>query len=174
MTPQSLDSLKWIHSSSSPILLLPRALAKDWQGQDDVRYDLARHGTEPAFPICVGRGAGLVLEDGFHTTWWPLPELTGARGRQTGGLLIRWLWAKDHESVLEAVRNIPISAYEEESFTLETLDGTLMLFEARHSALEVETAIPIFLVGGSYVVMSANVQPDEDTCLLVHRLQLIH
>ena len=174
MTPQGLDSLQWVHSSSSPILLLPRALAKDWHGQEDVRYNLARHGTEPAFPICVGRGAGLVLEDGFHTTWWPLPELTGARGRQTGGLLIRWLWAADSESVLKAARSIPESLYEEESFTIETLDGTMMLFEARQRALGVENAIPIFLVGGSYVVRSANVQPDPDTCLLVHRLQLIH
>lgn len=174
MTPQVLDSLKWIHSNSSPILLLPRALAKDWQGQDDIGYELARHGTEPAFPISVGKGAGLVLEDGFHTTWWPLPELTGARGRQTGGLLIRWLWAKDTESVFDAVRNIPLASYEEEPFSIETMDGTLMLFEARQPALGVESAIPIFLVGGSYAVMSANVQPDSETCLLVHRLQLIH
>lgn len=173
MNLQNSSEIKWVYSPSSPILMLPRALSRQWKGASDPGYRRASEGHEPIFPISVGRGQGLVLEDGFHTAWWPLPELLGSRGRHTGGLIVRWLWAKSSETVVEALRSIPLDSYEPESFTLNVLDGATMLFEAKQDASRLVDEIPMFLVGGEYAILSANVQPDDDTCLLVHRIQLI-
>ena len=89
-------------------------------------------------------------------------------------MIVRWLWARDEASVVEAIRSIPETAWVPSETTLHVPPGGILLFEAALRGVEATRAsLEIFMTPGRYAVSTANVEPNEDTCLIVHRFNLL-
>lgn len=159
--------LRWISSQQSSLMLLPRGLSKLWAGATSPDHARLLQLCEPISRLEIGSGHALVLEDGFHTSWWPTPN-------QGGGFLVRTLWSSHAEAVTDALRRIPENAWIPEMFEFDARDGTLGLFSAAEPAEAAADVLTFFVAPGTYKVLSANVEPDPGTCLIVHRLMPIH
>ena len=163
MLPSKLKAgMRWI-SGRGALVVVPRIETAHWGGlhAPELRQDFTT-----AIQALDESGLRLLLSDGFDTTWWPLPTLAG-------GMLVRWLWADDPHDVVAAVQSVTESEWVEEEFTLLARDGCLSLFEATDGT-QPQEEMAIFVVPGEYRISTANVQPDEDTCLLIHRFLLVH
>ncbi|MEZ4461110.1 MAG: Imm21 family immunity protein [bacterium] len=161
------SDFKWISSTQSPLMLLPRALARAWDGAAGGNFAVLDDLCEPLVCIPVSHGHALVLEDGFHTSWWPEP-LTG------GGMLVRTLWASSAQTVRAAVQTIDEDAWMPEPFHFDSCDGAVGLFPAVDAAMAASDVLSFHVAPGKHVVLSANVEPDPSTCLIVHRLLPLH
>lgn len=148
-------------------MILPRSLAREWQGSGNLKFQQALELCEPLALLEVGGGGALVLEDGFHTSWWP----TVATG---GGYLVRTLWSNDPNTVRQAVRTIPEESWMPEDVEFDAREGVLELFPATESALLAANSLTFFVTPGRFRIFSANVEPNPETCLIVHRLMPVH
>ncbi len=163
-TPRSDQKLKWLSGQTGPLVLAERTSAAAW---NDQHLTWARQHPEPVASLDVHRKCdALVLEGGFDTAWWPTPA-------QGGGMLVRMLWAPDEQDVMNALHQIPRSAWIEDGISFDAGSGALVLFdgsldESRHQPIE------IFCENIEFALSTANVEPDPQTCLVAHRLSPIH
>lgn len=167
ITEKLPDELRWISSLKSPLMILPRSLAREWHSSGPLRFQSILELCEPLALVEVGRGGALVLEDGFHTSWWP----TVATG---GGYLVRTLWSNDPNTVRAAIRTIPEDSWTPEDVEFDAREGVLELFPATESAVQPADCLTFFVTPGRFRIFSANVEPDSNTCLIVHRLMPVH
>ncbi len=109
-------------------------------------------------------GVAVVLgDDPFPTAFLPAPMVGG-------GYLLRWLWGEDEEDAVEALHRIRPEDWTSEELIFDAGDGRLTLLDSLHPGSEAPQHIDIELGPGRYAIATANVQPDENLCLMVHRL----
>lgn len=174
---------EWI-SCNSPLLLVEKNHLDAWEGTDvpsqgrivEARfrwnsvgpatdYDRACDVDDYLGLIEVGRGKGIVLGDEpLMTAWLPLVD---------GGLLIRWVYAEDEETILSAAKNIPNDCYKDSGVTLAVGEHPLVLFAACESSSDqVYPRVEFKIPSGYYRILTSRYEPDANTSLLCHRLQL--
>src|SRR5690348_5768536 len=113
---------QWVTCDGGPLLLVEKKHLFAWEGSDNpspgrrveaqfrwnpngpaTDFDRACDVDDYVGLIDVGVGKGLVLGDEtFMTTWLPLKD---------GGILVRWVFGKNEESVLAAAKLVPDEAY---------------------------------------------------------------
>jgi hypothetical protein len=116
----------------------------------------------------VGNVEALVLGDEPLATAW-LPY----RARP-GGVVVRWRYAEDKESVSSRQAEMLALEGAEPVVTLRVRSSPLLMFDSAvaGSDLDVTEALLIELQPGTYRVSSAEFNPDESTSLLLHRFEL--
>lgn len=159
-------TLLWLEGGG-PFVILPRDRAASWRGlkHDDGPSDFDRAcDVDDYLGLMAHDGVPtLVLgDDPFPTTYLPAPAFGG-------GYIVRILWGDDRDAAIEAVHSAASSAWTPEEFTFSSKSGELMLFDAAHPAESAPKSITIKLGPGPYAIATANIQPDESMCLLVHR-----
>jgi len=182
------EHLRWIESSGSPLILLPRELIACWEGialpgpgrAVEARFRWHGDFSKPASDydracdindylglLSVGTGFGLVLNDQpLRTCWFAISD--------SAGLLVRWDYADDENSVQDSLTKTPGDIWQPTEFSLEVKSGELVLFDSSHQGMEAMEAcefLSILLQPGLYSVDSSEYRPDERTSLLLHRLR---
>lgn len=163
-SPRAASTLKWLSASAGPLVLAARSSAETW---NDQHLTWARQHPEPMASIEMTRDQdALVLEGGFDTAWWHTPQ-------NGGGILVRMLWANDEDAVVKALQKVPRSAWIEDGLRFEAGNGALVLFDG---SLDETTHQPLEIFTGRcpFVVSTANIEPDSQTCLVAHRLSPLH
>jgi len=118
--------------------------------------------------IAVGATQGLVLGDEPMQTAW-VPPCTEA-----GGMMVRWVFAESEDEVVEWLGKIPDAIFRPEClFRVER--PTLLLFDSglagRNVKSRPEEYLSIELEPGLYEIETAIYEPDERTCMVVHRFK---
>jgi hypothetical protein len=188
------SELNWVVSNGGPLLLVPGEHLLSWGGveppADGRRIDAQfrfNGRDEPATDydracdvsmagyvglLDIGTGQGLLLGDEPLSTAW-LPAATSSDGGDdTGGLLIRWVYANRKADVVAALAHVPQTAWRDEGVVLRVGHEPLYLLDAAcpGSELEGDSYLTIPLPPGRYAIATAEYEPDSHTSLLLHRL----
>ena len=148
------------------VLRASRLSAWDGLGTPDEKTDFDRACEVDDYldTIPFSDGQALVLgDDPFPTTFLRAPDFGG-------GYLIRMLWGDDTAAAIEAVHALAPGQWTAESLTFDAGEGDLVLFDAANAGSAILHRVDVRLGPGRYAVDSADVQPDDSLCLLVHRL----
>ncbi|HEY5838764.1 MAG TPA: Imm21 family immunity protein [Pyrinomonadaceae bacterium] len=168
-------TLTWISSDGGPLLLVEKSLVSDWQGVSTLQTNGAEDGPPADYDracsiedyvglIAVGTGEALVLGDEpMQTSWLAVSDREG--------ILIRWQWAADEESVRNTLHEIIEAAWESTDVRFEIKTGELLLFDAAYPGDEIESSLVINLSAGEYSVNTAFWRPEDETSLILHRLR---
>lgn len=169
---------EWLNSTGGPLILLERSLLPSWGGNLEMSelqaedndaqitdYDRACSVEDYVGLIGVGSGQALVLGDEPMQTAW-LSEQSNT------GILVRWHWATNEDSVDEALSSIPSNIWEPNDVNLYLPHGDLILFDSSCRFDEIDSSISIRLETGTYNVHTAQYQPNENVSLLLHRLAI--
>jgi hypothetical protein len=153
------------------LILLPSRLLSSWRGrpvnaEDRIAGDYARaiEVREYIGKIPVGSGEALVLGDE------PLPASLGPLGEKEL-VIIRWIHANDDQSADTAVDIASAASCVPEGFLFENAGGEVVLFDSAFPGQEAKEVLRARLEEGTYAVGTAEVRPDPETHLLVHKLE---
>jgi hypothetical protein len=169
--------MRWVVSAGGPLVVIPRELARSWRGIERrpgdavTDYDRACAVDDYLGVLEVGPGHGLVLGDEpMQTAFIPSAE---------GGVLVRWGCAASEDAVLRAVGAVEESSWSPTVHRLPVgTDGAIM-FDSAYPGGDVPAALrqgehpaalAVPLAAGSYRVETADYRPDDETCLILHRL----
>ncbi len=184
--------LNWVGSNGGPLLLVPGEHLPSWGGveppADGRRIEAQFRFNGPDEPatdydracdvmgwlglLNIGDGYGMVLGGEPLDTAWQPTAAAGDGGDDTGGLLIRWVYA-DHEADIIAARaHVPQTAWQDEGLVLSVGHEPLYLLDAAcpGSELEGDGHLMIPLPPGRYAFATAEYEPESHTSLLLHRL----
>lgn len=123
----------------------------------------------------IGSGQGLILGDEPLSTAWQPAIAAGEGGDDTGGLLIRCVYANSDADVIAALAHVPQTGWRDEGLVLSIGHEPLYLLDATWPAseLEGESYLTIPLPPGHYAIATAEYEPDSHTSLLLRRLTRI-
>ena len=168
----------WVgEACAGPLLLVPDSLLSDWSGIDvpDYRvvtatfrwnaeepracdYDRACDIAEQVGVIAVGHGEGLVIGGSLQPTTW--------LSRPWGGVVARWEYAQNDESMERALTEIPPSlAYTPHGEFIVTTSPLTLFNSAEPGDEIVMPRLSIELAPGRYVIGWARYAPDELTAI---------
>jgi hypothetical protein len=180
----------WVTSAGGPLMLLPENLLPYWEGinppsdgrkiEANFRWDPTGPATDydRACETCemtgyinlleVGSDHALVLGDmPMPTAWWPIPSIEG-------GLLVRWLFADNDNSVMQALKSLSIDAFQPAELAFNVTFPALTLFDSAWGGVEIHLypseTLTITLKEGLYGVSTLTYTPDSETSLVLHKL----
>lgn len=161
-------SLQWLDTGGGPYVLVRSDQLERWRGlrpdAETSDFDRACAVEDYIGLVDFGPGKAVVLgDDPFSTAFMPAPTVGG-------GYLLRWLWGDDEEAAVAALHQIRPEEWTSEKLLFDAGDGKLTLFDAIHPGDAAPQRVEIELGPGTYAVATANVQPDDQLCLMVHRL----
>lgn len=166
--PQKARKLAWLDTQGGPFVLMPAGRVHAWGGLDSAAdesdFDRACEIDDYIGVIPLDGGEVLVLgDDPFPTAFLSAPSFGG-------GYLIRMLWGESEEAALAAVHDVPPGDWTTEGVVFDAEDGHCTMFDAVYAGDSTPTRTSFTLAPGRYAIETADVQPDESMCLLVHRL----
>lgn len=116
----------------------------------------------------VGNGHVLILGDApMPTTWWAIS--------QSSGLLVRWVWAFNDDSVIAALQNLSTVTWQHPSLRINVGQSPLVMFDSAFAGTESfleSNSIKINLLKGIYEISTAEYKPNSETFLLLHKFEL--
>lgn len=175
--------LEWVTCDGGPLLLIAKKHLHAWEGVDVPaagRKVEARFRWNPGGPptdydracdvddyiglIDVGGGKAIVLGDEpLMTTWLPLSD---------GGLLVRWVYADDEESLIATARRVPDDAYRDSGWTFSVDNSPLVLFAACESSeSRIYPRMEFHLPSGRYRILTSEYEEGGRSATICHRLQ---
>jgi hypothetical protein len=184
-----MDSIKWVSTGGSPLIVIPVESAHHWRGTettcpstDDAHstweairehsdYGRACDIEHYVGVLKVGSSECLVLGDE--------PMATAFLPTEEGGIIVRWVHADCEEDVLRAVQVLPENIWESSSHGIDVGRGGLVLFDSAYAGDELPSTyvgeiIPwlrIVIPRGTYEVSTADYRPNPLTRLILHRLR---
>jgi len=164
----SKAELTWITSAGGPLILLEEHLLSHWHGINTGDYDRACGIDDYLGLLDVGSGRALVLgEEPMPTAWLPLSG-------SAEGMVVRWQWADDDESVVEAIADLSKASWEATGIVFDVADRSVVLFDATCSGKDPDCnrtgcKLNIVLKEKRYSIETAHYTPDENTALILHR-----
>jgi hypothetical protein len=120
----------------------------------------------------LGPGRALVLGDE--------PMQTAFIPRPTGGVLVRWMYAENEDSIRRAVEVVPESLWEATPHRMGIGPEGILVFDSAYPGDALPTpsgdgaitnSIHIEIPAGTYRVDTADYEPDDSTRLILHRLR---
>ncbi len=120
----------------------------------------------------VGPGRALILGDD--------PMQTAFVSKPGGGVLVRWMHADDEEDLRRAVDVIPESIWKPTLHEVEVAQEGILVFDSAWPGDDLPPPeggragflwIHIELPPGTYLVDTADYEPDSSTRLILHRLR---
>jgi hypothetical protein len=166
----SFDSLNWIDSDGGPLILMEKEVFPSWNGdvevkQHDTDYDRACNVEDYVGVIEVQPLRAIVFGDEpMRTTWWQIGEYEG--------IVVRWMYASDEESVIKALITMHDIKWEDSEIEISFPNGNLILFDSVYSYDEVEDSLSIQIKSGVYKIQTSSYQPNEHISLVLHRFML--
>ncbi len=189
------SEMNWVLSYGGPLLLVPGEHLPSWGGveppADGRRIEAQFRFNGPDEPatdydracdvegwlglLNIGDGYGMVLGDEPLSTAWQPATAAGDGGDDTGGLLIRWVYANSEAEVIAALAHVPQTAWRDEGLVLSVGHEPLYLLDAACPGSELEgvSYMTIQLPPGRYAIATAEYEPNSHTSLLLHRLTRI-
>lgn len=177
----------WVQSGGGPLLLLAKDLLGFWEGvnlppafrhleadfrwREDKRvtdYDRACDSTDYIAEITVGPGSGLVLGDE------PVPTMWLSVSERSAGILVRVIYSPGDAELESTLRQLPQNLdWMVQPFCFRVDDSDLILFDSAEPGNEIlGSQVTVRLERGSYSISTAKFEPDADTSLLLHRLEI--
>ncbi len=161
--------MRWLESGGGPLILVPRRHLLNWTGIQapdggGSDYDRACEVTDEVALITVGeKGTGLVFGDEpFRTAWF---------ADESGGLVIRWVYADSEAAVAEYLKNASLGEVLEDTRLSFATPGDCLLFDSAEPGSDVRgDSIDIALHPGTYRIRSAIVNPSDEMRLVLHQL----
>ena len=165
------QQLNWIDSGGGPLILLEQTALKDWQGssleQEPDDYDRACAVKDYIGLIKVGDREAIVLGDEPMTTAW-FPS-----ANQPGGIIVCWGCADSEADVIQALSAIPEEVWSDTGLSFQVGKTPLVLFDSAYPGENMEESLRINLEEGQYAISTAEYEPNEETSLILHRLELV-
>lgn len=170
----------WVEPTGGPLLVMEQTALPDWSGadEDEEDYERACAVDDVIGVISVGDAAqALVMGDEPAGTMF-IPAL---------GVFVRWLYGGDGTDVVATVE-ASLPAADWDAGARFDVSGPLVLFDASCSGADVvieetdapdqqateyvrtENGLRVKMPAGRYLVESADIEPDQRTCLRLHRL----
>ena len=108
----------------------------------------------------------------MSTTWWPSGSLRNAGNLNSGGILVRWMYAESEDEVLRFLTEIPDDVWKTEDFVFDVGQKPLFLIDAAEAGNELrpDEYLMVHLPPGKYSVATALYEPDERTAVVLHKL----
>ena len=164
----SKAELTWIESAGGPLILLEEPLLSHWHGIDTDDYDRSCGIDDYLGLLDVGSGRALVLGEEPMATAWQL--LSGP----AEGVLVRWQFADDEASVVEALADLSKVSWEATGIVFDVADSSLVLFDAACPGKDPDCnstgcKLNILLNEKQYLIETAHYTPNENTALFLHR-----
>lgn len=166
MTPRAND---WLESGGGPLILLSEAVIGQWGGtllppHDPVSGDYARAVAikDYAGVIPVGKGFGLVLGGD------PLPARMVAL--EDGLLIIRVVYAESSDAANAITRMRREMPYEGEPLQFQHFGEAVVLMDSAFPGEAPPDLLQLPLRAGTFMVSTAEYQPDAETFFVVHWL----
>jgi hypothetical protein len=162
---QKSGEFKWIgRKSSGPLIVIDEGAAGSWTGKDGQDHERAKAVDHYIGFVDFGAARAIVLgDDPFDTTWVPTPS-------SGGGMFVRRLWSDTPEDALDAARAIAADAWTFEEKLFEVSSGAVLLFDSARPGSAPRSVVRIALPPGRYAIATADAEPNEDTCVMAHRL----
>ena len=178
--------MRWLSSLGGPLVLLPESVAKLWRGVDgcEGQFDLA-NGKSDYDRACetsgylgvipVGGHDAVVFAEPMATTWIPAVGVTC-------GMFVQWVYAEDQAAVAALLkRGVPNALFVGTALDFCASDSRFLLIDAGIPGKEanvgavmadvtVGEALAIELSPAKYLIETATFNPDNRTCIVVHRL----
>ncbi|MEH2070097.1 MAG: Imm21 family immunity protein [Nostoc sp.] len=187
------NKLKWISSNGGPLVLIHEEDREEWFGgysytsdkkqaeieldqggliqekdftnPQKTHYGKACEVAEVCGTIKFNNTTALVLGDQpALTSWLPSKE-------KAGGILVRWIYAENEESVTESLYEIPNTGWQKnEIFRVNS--KVLILFDSFTSGRNLEESefLTFELEPENYEIETLEYQRDQQTYLRLHRL----
>jgi immunity protein 21 of polymorphic toxin system len=184
--------LRWLESNGGPLLLVPGERLPSWEGteppadgrQIDAQfrwngqdapatdYDRACDVKGWLGLLDVGAGQAIVLGGEPLGTAWQAAAAGGESDDNTCGILIRPVYANSEADVIEALKHVRETVWQDTGLLLSVGREPLYLLDAAYpgSELEGDDHLTIELPPGRYSIATAEYEPDSHTSLLLHRL----
>jgi hypothetical protein len=184
-----MDSVKWVNTGGSPLVVMPAEFARQWRGTETTYpataeassvweairkhsdYGRACDAQAPVDTLTVGSGHCLVLSDQpLHTAFLPIEE---------GGLIVRWVHAERDADVLRAVPIVTQDLWAATRHRIHVGACGLLLFDSAYPGDELPSAyvgeatpwLRIVIPKGTYEVDTAEYAPDQSIHLVLHRFR---
>lgn len=179
--------INWICSAGGPLIVAPAEIAPYWRGVEgwspsEVQRCRAGESVSDYARACdidgylgtlkVGPGEALILGDEpMQTAFIPHPG---------GGTFVRWMYAENEGSVLQAPESVPETAWVPTPHRIEVSREGLLVFDSAlpgdalpppPDGVEPASWIHIELSEGTYTAETAEYEPDGSTRLILHRLR---
>lgn len=187
------SALRWMESNGGPLLLVPGEFLSAWRGivppstGQHIEAKFRSFPDEPASVydracdveadiglLEVGAGHGLVVGgDPCGAAWLASEEPSSeANKRESGGILVRWVYANGEADVIAALEHVPESAWKDSGLTLTVGSEPLYLLDAAYNLddLRGDDHLTIHLQAGTYSIATAEYEPDAHISLILHRL----
>jgi hypothetical protein len=111
----------------------------------------------------VGPGIGLVLSGQPYPTSWLPPQ------ERSDGVLVRWNFAEDEESIIRTIRNVAKKRWQGPAVQINVTGDALVLFDAAMPGYDILTPfLRIPMESATYEVRAVTVAPDRQTSLVLH------
>jgi len=184
------NSITWMCSDGGPLIVAPAEIAPQWRGDrgwfptedghGESASDYARACSIDGYlgTLEVGSGRALILgAEPMRTCFVPNPD---------GGVLVRWMYAENEDSVRRALEAVPESAWGPTPHWIEVGQEGILVFDSAYPGDDLPTPTPeegqdenekeallirIELPSGTYLVDTADYEPDGATRLILHRLR---
>lgn len=151
----------WIETEGSPFIIVEQKYADEWNGQED--YDSVCRITDYMGKIYRNNHAVLVMGD----------EPMAVRIVQQEGriLLIRWMYAPDHNAVNRLLESDIIEGLEPiEEIGVEWDSNRLVLFDSLYRFCEAPIKVYMTLQA-TYCVIRTYHYKKDDIALIIHSIQ---
>ncbi len=141
-------------------------------GIDTSDYDRACAIDDYLGLLDIGPGQGLALgEEPMPTAWRSFPEWAG-------GMFVRWQWADDDDSVVNAIAELREVSWEPTEIVFSVANTGLVLFDSACPGKDPDCnqtvcRLNIKLKEVRYDIETAHYQPNENIALILHRLMTI-
>ena len=165
--------MHWIESTGGPLILIDRLFLSKWGGvrrSSDLNYgsdyERACDTGDYAETISISGGEALILGDE--------PNRATIISRSSEEIIIvRWRWAPSEKAVQEHLEKLDDKHFENATNLRIRFQGEeAIMFDSSLSGSELDDSIIVKLTPGEYLVETAIYEPDNETCLLLHRLRL--
>lgn len=180
-------SINWVCSAGGPLIVAPAEIAPHWRGAHTWSPSEGRRGSagesvsdyaracgidDYLGTLKVGHGKALILGDE--------PMQTAFISASEGGIFVRWMWAESEDGVRRALGAVPESAWGPTSHRIEVAREGLLVFDSAWPGDALpppsKDVLPaswarIELPEGTYMVDTADYEPDDSTRLILHRLR---
>jgi hypothetical protein len=157
------NRLRWICSAGGPLVLLQRSSLRHWQGVRGDDYEAAG---------AVSGYMGKLSRSGYDVlVLWGEPLQTALYQSKHETLLVRWSYAPDEQSVLDALTSLDestITPLEQERVLIQ--DDEQFIIDAGAAGDEAEESLRLTLAPCDYLVKTLVYRPSDDIELILHTL----
>jgi Immunity protein 21 len=157
--------MHWIASAGGPLVLVPQAMAAQWQG-------ISNGGSDYAVACMIDDYASVIQWNGVDVLI--LNDEPLATTCLTDGLtvFVRWIYAPNEEAIKNVIQDITLLFLKRnQGVAFGCQADKYVLFDAGAPGTHIVERIEVNIAPGAYIVETHIWRPNEDVGLVVHVLR---